>query len=92
MVQVSWCEVRGPGRRQEHVAGMRKAEGDELGDEELHKCLEALRCGKSPGCDNVPVEAYRVVGGGDEATVPHLPPHVAHRTHPAGARSCVACL
>ena len=27
------------------------ADDDELGDEELHKCLEALRCGKSPGCD-----------------------------------------
>ena len=34
------------------------AEDDKLGDEELHKCLEALRCGKSPGCDSVPVEAY----------------------------------
>ena len=34
------------------------AEDDELGDEELHKCLEALRFGKAPGCDNVPVEAY----------------------------------
>ena len=33
------------------------AEDDELGDEELHKCLEALRCGKAPGCDSVPVEA-----------------------------------
>ena len=34
-------------------------EDAELGDEELHKCLEALRFGKAPGCDNVPVEAYR---------------------------------
>ena len=41
------------------------AEDDELGDEELHKCLEALRCGKATGCDNVPVEAYR---GSVEAT------------------------
>ena len=41
------------------------AEDDELGDEELHKCLEALRCGKAPGCDSVPVEAYR---GSVEAT------------------------
>ena len=41
------------------------AEDDELGDEELHKCIEALRCGKAPGCDSVPVEAYR---GSVEAT------------------------
>ena len=41
------------------------AEDDELGDEELHKCLDALRCGKAPGCDNVPAEAYR---GSVEAT------------------------
>ena len=41
------------------------AEDDELGDEELHNCLEALRFGKAPGCDNVPVEAYR---GSVEAT------------------------
>ena len=34
------------------------AEDDELGDDELHKCPEALRCGKAPGCDSVPVEAY----------------------------------
>ena len=38
---------------------------DELGDEELHTCLEALRFGKAPGCDDVPVEAYR---GSVEAT------------------------
>ena len=41
------------------------SEEDELGDEELRMCLEALRCGKAPGCDNVPVEAYR---GSVEAT------------------------
>ena len=41
------------------------AEDDELGDEELHKCPEALRCDKAPGCDSVPVEAYR---GSVEAT------------------------
>ena len=41
------------------------AEDDELGDEELHTSLEALRCDKAPGCDNVPVEAYR---GSVEAT------------------------
>ena len=35
------------------------AEDDELADEELHKSIEALRCGKAPGCDSVPVEAYR---------------------------------
>ena len=27
------------------------------------------------------------VGGCDEGTVPHLPPRVAHRTYPAGARA-----
>ena len=41
------------------------AEDDELSDEELHKCLVALRCGKAPGCDCVSVEAYR---GSVEAT------------------------
>ena len=41
------------------------AEDDELGDDELRKCLQALRCGKAAGCDGVPVEAYR---GSVEAT------------------------
>ena len=40
-------------------------EDDELGDEEVNKCLEALRSGKAPGCDNVTVEACR---GSVEAT------------------------
>ena len=35
------------------------AKDDELSDEELHECLQALRCGKAPGCDTMPVEAYR---------------------------------
>ena len=39
--------------------------GDELDEEELHKCLVALRCGKAPGCDSAPVDAYR---GSVEAT------------------------
>ena len=29
--------------------------------------------------------------GGDEGTGPHLPPHVAHLTHPAGARAWHVC-
>ena len=41
------------------------AEDDELSDEELHKCIEALLCGKAPGCESVPVDAYR---GSVEAT------------------------
>ena len=37
----------------------------EFGDEDLHKCIDALPCGKGPGCESVPVEAYR---GSVEAT------------------------
>ena len=67
------------------------AEDDEFGDEELHKCLEALRCGKAPGCDNVPVEAYRGSVEATKDTVPHLPRHVVHRTYPAGPRAWHVC-
>ena len=35
------------------------AEHDELSDAELSTCLNALRSGKAPGCDNVLIEAYR---------------------------------
>ena len=41
------------------------AEYDELSDDELRMCLDALRIGKAPGCDDVPIEAYR---GSEEAT------------------------
>ena len=41
------------------------AEYDELSDDELRLCLDALRIGKAPGCDDVPIEAYR---GSEEAT------------------------
>ena len=89
MVRVSWSEDCESGRRQEQVAGI--AKDDELDDEELHKCPEALRCGNSPGCDNVHVEAKSWVDGRDDGTIPHLPPHVAHRTHPSGARAWHVC-
>ena len=35
------------------------AEHDELSDAELSTCLSALSTGKAPGCDDVPIEAYR---------------------------------
>ena len=61
-------------------------------DKELHKCLEVLRCGTAPGCDSVPVEAFH---GSLEATNKliriSVPPRVAHRTHPAGAREWHVC-
>ena len=38
---------------------------DEHSDDELRMCLDALRIGKAPGCDDVPIEAYR---GSEEAT------------------------
>ena len=46
------------------------AEDDELRDEELRMCHEALGFGKAPGGDNVPVEAYR---GSVEETKEMLP-------------------
>ena len=41
------------------------AEYDELSDDELRMCMDALRIGKAPGYDDVPIEAYR---GSEEAT------------------------
>ena len=41
------------------------AEYDELSDDELRMCLDALHIGKALGCDDVPIEAYR---GSEEAT------------------------
>ena len=40
-------------------------EYDELSDDKFRMCLDALRIGKAPGCDDVPIEVYR---GCEEAT------------------------
>ena len=66
------------------------AEDDELGDEELHKCLEALRFGKAPGCDNVRwrhiVGRWRRRRKCSASAVSCSTPNVSRRS------SCGACL
>ena len=48
-----------------HIGIYLTAEYDELSDDELRMCLDALRIVKAPGFDNVPIEAYH---GSEEAT------------------------
>ena len=91
MVQVSWCTVCESGRRQEQVVGMLNNRGGRArwrDTAQVYRGPTMRQCSRMWQCVGGGISW---VGGGDEGTVPHQPPHVAHWTHPAGARARHVC-
>ena len=59
------------------------AEDEDLSDEELTTCLEALRSGQATGWDNS--RGILCINGSINITLPDLSHRVAERSHPRGA-------